>query len=332
MKTLTYTEALREALTEELARDPRVFLLGEDIGLYGGAFGVTRGLMHQFGAERVRDTPISEQGFVGAAVGAALAGSRPVVEIMFMDFITLAVDQLVNQAAKLRYVFGPQACCPLVLRTAGGGGRCYGPTHSQSLEAWFTHAPGLKVVAPATPADAKGLLKAAIRDDNPVVFMEHKLLYGTRGEVPDGADVTVPLGQARIARPGTDLTIIAWSWMASEAERAAEALAVQGISAEVVDLRTLVPLDIETVLTSVRKTHRVLIAHEACRTGGFGAEVGCRIFENAYDYLDAPLRRLAVPDVPLSASPVLEQAAMPDRHRIVQAAMELVGGEVNSER
>ena len=326
MKTLTYTEALREALAEELTRDPNVFLMGEDIGLYGGAFGVTRGLMHQFGAERVRDTPISEQGFVGAAIGAALAGSRPVIEIMFMDFITLAVDQMVNQAAKLRYVFGPQASCPLVLRAAGGGGRCYGPTHSQSLEAWFTHVPGLKVVAPATPADAKGLLKSAIRDDNPVVFMEHKLLYGGRGDVPEGDDALIPLGQARLARPGTDLTIIAWSWMAAEAERAAVALDAQGVSAEVVDLRTLVPLDIETVLASVRKTHRVLIVQEASKTGGFGAEVGCRIFESAYDYLDAPLRRLAVPDVPLSASPVLEQAAMPDRHRIAQAALELVAG------
>ena len=327
MKTLTYTEALREALAEELARDPNVFLMGEDIGVYGGAFGVTRGLLHQFGAERVRDTPISEQGFVGAAVGAALAGSRPVVEIMFMDFITLAVDQLVNQAAKLRYVFGPQACCPLVLRTVGGGGRCYGPTHSQSLEAWFTHVPGLKVVAPANPADAKGLLKAAIRDDNPVVFMEHKLLYGSRGDVAEGDAALVPLGQARIARPGADLTIVAWSWMAVEAERAAMDLEARGVSAEVVDLRTLVPLDIETVLASVRKTHRVLIVQEAGKTGGFGAEVGCRIFESAYDYLDAPLRRLAVPDVPLSASPVLEQAAIPDRHRIMQAALELVGGK-----
>ncbi len=325
MTTLTYTEALREALAEELARDPNVFLMGEDIGLYGGAFGVTRGLMHQFGAERVRDTPISEQGFVGAAVGAALAGSRPVVEIMFMDFITLAVDQMVNQAAKLRYVFGPQACCPLVLRAVGGGGRCYGPTHSQSLEAWFTHVPGLKVVAPSTPADAKGLLKAAIRDDNPVVFMEHKLLYGSRGDVPEGDEAFVPLGKARLARVGTDITIVAWSWMAAEAERAAVVLDEQGISAEVVDLRTLVPLDIETVLASVRKTHRVLIVQEASKTGGFGAEVGCRIFENAYDYLDAPLRRLAVPDVPLSASPLLEQAAIPDRQRIMQAAAELVG-------
>ncbi len=326
MKTITYTEAVREALAEELTRDPAVFVMGEDIGVYGGAFGVTRGLLHQFGPERIRDTPISEQGFVGAAIGAALVGSRPVVEIMFMDFITLAVDQMVNQAAKVRYVFGEQARCPLVLRTVGGGGRCYGPTHSQSLEAWFTHAPGLKVVAPATPADAKGLLKASIRDDNPVVFMEHKLLYGCRGDVPDGADVLVPLGQARLARTGSDITIIAWSWMAAEAERAAVDLEAQGVSAEVVDLRTLVPLDIETVMASVRKTHRVLIVQEACQTGGFGAEVACRVFEGAHDYLDAPIRRLATQDVPLSASPILERAAMPDRFRIAQAAAELVRG------
>lgn len=326
MRTITYTEALREALNEEMKRDADVFLMGEDIGVYGGAFGVTRGLLERFGPERVRDTPISEQGFVGAAVGAALTGSRPVVEIMFMDFITLAVDQLVNQAAKLHYVFGDQARCPLVLRTVGGGGRCYGPTHSQSLEAWFTHTPGLKVVAPTTPADAKALLKAAIRDDNPVVFMEHKLLYGCRGEVPGGSNLTAPLGKARLARTGSDITMVAWSWMAQEAERAADDLQAQGVSAEVVDLRSLVPLDIESVTASVRKTHRVLIVQEAARTGGFGAEIGCRIFESVYDYLDAPLRRLTTPDVPLSASPVLERAAIPDRWRIAQAALELVRG------
>jgi len=326
VRTITYTEALREALNEEMKRDADVFLMGEDIGVYGGAFGVTRGLLERFGPERVRDTPISEQGFVGAAVGAALTGSRPVVEIMFMDFITLAVDQLVNQAAKLHYVFGDQARCPLVLRTVGGGGRCYGPTHSQSLEAWFTHTPGLKVVAPTTPADAKALLKAAIRDDNPVVFMEHKLLYGCRGEVPGGSNLTAPLGKARLARTGSDITMVAWSWMAQEAERAADDLQAQGVSAEVVDLRSLVPLDIESVTASVRKTHRVLIVQEAARTGGFGAEIGCRIFESVYDYLDAPLRRLTTPDVPLSASPVLERAAIPDRWRIAQAALELVRG------
>jgi pyruvate dehydrogenase E1 component beta subunit len=326
VRTISTTEALREALSEELTRDPDVFLMGEDIGLYGGAFGVTRGLIDRFGPDRILDTPISEQGFVGAAVGAAIAGSRPVVEIMFMDFITLAVDQLVNQAAKLRYVLGKQARCPLVLRTVGGAGRCYGPTHSQSLEAWFTHVPGLKVVAPATPADAKGLLKAAIRDDNPVIFMEHKLLYGCQGNVSDDPEAMVPLGKARIAREGTDITLIAWSWMTGEAERAAEDLNAQGISAEVVDLRSLSPLDIDTIIASVKKTHRVLIVQESCRTGGFGAEISARISESVYDYLDAPLRRLATPDVPFSASPALERAALPDRHKIAEAAKEMVNG------
>jgi pyruvate/2-oxoglutarate/acetoin dehydrogenase E1 component len=326
LRTISYTEALREALQEEMTINPDVFLMGEDIGLYGGAFGVTRGLLGKFGAERVRDTPISEQGFVGAAIGAALAGSRPVVEIMFMDFITLAVDQMVNQAAKLRYVLGKQARCPMVLRTVGGGGRCYGPTHSQSLEAWFTHVPGLKVAAPSTPADAKGLLKAAIRDDNPVVFMEHKLLYGCRGEVSGDPDTVIPLGKVRMARTGTDLTIIAWSWMSAEAGRAAEDLDSQGISAEVIDLRSLIPLDMDTIIASVKKTHRVLIIQESCRTGGFGAEISARISETVYDYLDAPLIRLATPDIPLSASPSLERAAMPDRSRIFEAARKLVEG------
>jgi pyruvate/2-oxoglutarate/acetoin dehydrogenase E1 component len=366
VRTLSYADALREALREELTRDPAVFLMGEDIGIYGGAFGITRGLIDQFGPQRILDTPISEGSFVGAAIGAAIAGSRPVVEIMFMDFVTLAVDQMVNQAAKLRYVLGPQARCPLVLRAVGGAGRCYGPTHSQSFEAWFTHVPGLKVVAPATPADAKGLLKASIRDDNPVVFMEHKLLYGVQGTVPDasppmvrtvppdgssGAGVPsprsairaarlsakvsirsganeglIPLGKARLAREGTDITLVAWSWMAAEAERAAQDLSAQGISAEVVDLRTLAPLDIETITASVKKTHRVLIVQEAPRTGGFGAEIGCRIFESVYDYLDAPLRRLTTPDVPFAASPALERTAMPDRHGITEVARKLVGG------
>jgi pyruvate/2-oxoglutarate/acetoin dehydrogenase E1 component len=325
LRTISYTEALREALQEEMIINPDVFLLGEDIGIYGGAFGVTRGLLDKFGAERVRDTPISEQGFVGASIGAALAGSRPVVEIMFMDFITLAVDQMVNQAAKLHYVLGKQARCPMVLRTVGGGGRCYGPTHSQSLEAWFTHVPGLKVVAPSTPADAKGLLKAAIRDDNPVVFMEHKLLYGCRGEVSEAPDTVIPLGKARIARAGTDITLIAWSWMSAEAGRAAEEdLNTQGISAEVIDLRSLIPLDMDTIIASVKKTHRALIVQESCRTGGFGAEISARISETVYDYLDAPLLRLATPDIPLSASPALERAAIPDRSRIFEAARKLV--------
>jgi pyruvate dehydrogenase E1 component beta subunit len=319
----TYTEALREALAEEMDLDPRVFLMGEDIGAYGGAFGVTRGLLDRFGPDRVIDTPISEPGFVGAAVGAALAGSRPVVELMFMDFITLAVDQLVNQAAKLRYVFGRQAKCPLVLRTPSGGGRCYGPTHSQSLEAWFLHVPGIRIAAPATPGDAKALLKTAIRDDNPVLFIEHKLLYGTRGPVADGGDAALPFGRARRVTEGEHLTIVAWSRMAVEAEQAAADLAGRGVRAEVIDLRTLAPLDTAAVVESVRKTRRLLLVEEGCRTGGVSAEIGFQVFEQAYDYLDAPIRRLASPDVPVPASPPLERAMLPDRGAIVRAAMEL---------
>ena len=324
MREISYTEALREALTEEMKRDPTVFLIGEDIAEYGGAFGVTRGLLAEFGPERVRNTPISEPGFVGAAIGAAAAGSRPVVEIMFMDFMGLVSDQLVNMAAKLHYVFGKQVHCPLVLRTAGGGGRCYGPTHSQSLESWFLHTPGIKIAVPATPADAKGLLKSAIRDPNPVLFVEHKMLYGRRGPVPEGANVTVPFGRARVACAGDDLTIVAWSWMAAEAQIAVQELGACGVRAELLDLRTLAPLDMASVLSSVKKTGRLLIVEEGCRTGGVAAEIGAQVFEQAYDYLTAPLRRLTTPDIPVPASPELEKAALPDRNRIVQAALELM--------
>ena len=324
MRDLTVTEALRETLARELAGDSSVILLGEDIGRYGGAFGVTRGLLDRFGPERVISTPISEGSFVGAAVGAALAGSRPVVEIMFMDFITLAMDQLVNQAAKLHYVFGDQARCPLVVRAVAGGGRSYGPTHSQSLEGWFVHTPGLKVVAPSTARDAAGLLGSAIRDDNPVMFIEHKMLYPRRGCVPSRGAVKVPLGKARIARRGNDLTIIAWSWMAVESEWAAQELDARGISAEVIDLRSLSPLDMDCVVESVKKTGKVLLVEEGCRTGGISAEIGFRIFENVYDYLDGPIRRVATPDIPVPASPVLEKAALPCKDTIVQAAVQLV--------
>ena len=324
MTLLSTTEALRTALSEELARDPAVFLLGEDIGAYGGAFGVTRGLLDRFGPERVIDTPISESSVVGAAIGAALAGSRPVVEIMFMDFITLAVDQLANQAAKLRYVLGPQARCPVVVRTPAGGGRCYGPTHSQSLEALFLHIPGLRIAVPATPADARGLLKTAIRGDGPVLFVEHKTLYGEKGPVPLEEDAALPFGVARVAREGADLTIVAWSRMTVEAERAAAELAEEEVAAEVIDLRTLSPLDMDTVAESVRKTHRLLIVEEGTRTGGAGAEIAAQAAEAAFEYLDRPVRRVATPDVPVPASPVLERAALPNAGRIVEAALEMM--------
>lgn len=323
MRFISYSEALREAMVEEMRRDESVFLLGEDIGVYGGAFGVTRGLLRRFGPERVIDAPISESGFVGAAVGAALAGCRPVVEIMFMDFVTLAMDQLVNQAAKLRWVFGPQARCPLVVRLVGGGGRSYGPTHSQSLEAWFLHVPGLKVVAPATPSDAKALLKTAIRDANPVIFVEHKLLYNQRGPVPRNL-LPLPLGRARQVRQGKTATVVAWSWMTVEAEHAADALAQDGIAVDLLDLRTLNPLDMDSIVASVKKTGRAVIVEEGCRTGGASAEIGFRIFEAAHDYLDAPIRRVTTPDIPIPSSPVLERAALPDRHKIARAIRDLV--------
>ncbi len=323
MRHATYTQLLRETLEAALRRDPRIFLMGEDIGAYGGAFGVTRGLVKEFGTERVRDTPISEQALVGMAIGAAVAGSRPVVEIMFMDFITLAVDQLVNMAAKLHYIYG--VACPLVVRTPNGGGRGYGATHSQSLERLFTGVPGIRVVAPATPLDASGLLQSALQENNPVLFLEHKLLYPVRAEVPEGLPPPLPFGQARIARAGTDVTVVAWSGMVAQAERAAVMLAAQGVEAEVIDLRTLAPLDTATVVASARKTGRVLLVEEGPRTGGFAAEIACRIFEAAYDCLDAPIRRLACPDCPIPAARNLEAACLPNAEAIVAEVLALVG-------
>ena len=314
MRTITYTQILRETLADALRRDPRVFLMGEDIGVYGGAFGVTRGLLQEFGPERVRDTPISEQAFVGAAIGAAAAGSRPVVEIMFMDFIALAADQLINMAAKLRYVYG--VSCPLVVRTPVGGGRGYGATHSQSLERLFTGVPGLQVVAPATVSDASALLQTALAGSDPVIFLEHKLLYPLREELPEKLPPALPFGQARVVREGTHATVVAWSGMVPQAKRAAELLAAERIQAEVLDLRTLVPLDTETLVASARKTGRVLVVEEGPRTGGFAAEVACRMFEAAHDSLDAPIRRLAAPDCPLPAARNLEAACLPNAEAI----------------
>jgi pyruvate dehydrogenase E1 component beta subunit len=323
MRTLSYVRALREALTEALDADPRVLLLGEDIGAYGGAFKVTDGLLEQYGCDRVRDTPISENTIVGLATGAALMGLRPIAEIMFMDFIGLAVDQLVNHAAKFHYMYGGQRPVPIVVRTPAGGGRGYGPTHSQSLEAWFLHSPGLKVACPATPADAKGLLTTAIRDDNPVLFIENKLLYSVQDEVPEG-DYTVPFGQARTAREGGDLTIVTYSRMVGESVAAAEALeAQQGISATVIDLRTLAPLDIETVSESVSKTGRCLIVAEDVQTGSVAAEIGFQIIEHCFEYLDAPLRRVCGLDVPIPCAGPLEAVVLPTRSRIATAAFEL---------
>ena len=325
MKEMTYAEAVREALRQEMIRDDSVFLIGEDVGRYGGAFGVSYGLVDEFGEDRVRDTPISEAGIMGAATGAALMGMRPVAEIMFMDFTTIAMDQLVNQAAKLRFMFGGKAKVPLVLRTPGGSGTGAAAHHSQSLEAWFVHVPGLKVVMPSTPYDAKGLLVASIRDDNPVIFVEHKLLYKTKGPVPE-EEYTIPLGTADVKRTGRDLTIVATSIMVPRALDAAETLAGEGIDVEVVDPRTLKPLDEETIFSSVIKTGRVLIAHEACKTGGAGAEIAARIAESeAFDYLDAPIKRLAGLDIPVPYNRNLERRMVPQVEDIVAAARELVG-------
>ena len=323
MREISYTQALNEALSQEMARDKNVFLLGEDIGQYGGAFGVTRGLLKKFGAARVMNTPISEPGFIGVAIGAALTGSRPVAEIMFMDFLTLAMDQLVNQAAKLHYVLGDQASCPMVLRTPGGAGRRYGPTHSQTFASWLVNVPGLKVVTPSTPAEAKGLLKTAIRDNNPVIFIEHKRLYNIKGPVPLKMK-PIPFGKARIVREGTDATIVAWSWMVHEAEQAADILFEQGVHVEVIDMRTLSPMDLDTVAESAKKTGRLVIVDEEYATCGVSAEIGMRVSEMVYDYMDAPIKRVTTPHIPISASPTLEDAALPSSSDIVEAVLSQV--------
>ncbi|HAZ63346.1 MAG TPA: alpha-ketoacid dehydrogenase subunit beta [Armatimonadetes bacterium] len=323
MAEMTYAQALREALCLEMDADPRVILLGEDIAAYGGSFKVTEGLLERYGPERVRDTPIAENTIVGLGTGAALVGLRPVVEIMFMDFIGLAVDQIVNHAAKFHYMYGGQKPVPLVIRTPAGGGRGYGPTHSQSLEAWFMHTPGLKIACPATPADAKGLLLSAMRDPNPVLFVENKLLYGQRGEVPEG-DAPVPLGVSRVAREGGDLTIVTYSRMVGESLIAAEALeAQQGISATVIDLRCLCPLDLEPVVASVTETGRCLLVAEDYQTGSVAAEVGFQIAERCFEYLEAPLRRVCGLDVPIPCARELEDVVLPTRSRIASAAFEL---------
>ncbi len=324
MRELTYAEALREALRQEMKRDPRVFLMGEDIGIYGGAFGVTYGLLEEFGPERVRDTPVSEEAIAGAAIGAALAGMRPVAEIMFMDFITIAMEQLVNQGAKIRFMFGGKAKVPMVLRTPAGSGTGAAAQHSQSLEAFFVHVPGLKVVMPSTPYDAKGLLLASIRDDNPVIFVEHKLLYKTKGPVPE-EEYTVPLGVAEVKREGKDVTIVATSIMVLRALQAAEELSQEGIEAEVIDPRTLKPYDAETVNHSVMKTGRALVVHEAPKTGGVGAEIAASIVEGeAFDYLDAPVKRLAGLDIPIPYNRNLEYHTVPQVENIIEAVRELV--------
>ena len=323
MREITYLEAVREAMTQEMERDSRVFLIGEDIGEYGGAFQVSYGMLEKFGHERILDTPITELGLTGAATGAALIGMRPIAEIMFMDFTTLASEQLVNQAAKLRFMFGGQSTVPLVLRTPAGSGTGAAEHHSQSFENWFVHVPGLKVVMPSTPYDVKGLLISSIRDDNPVVFIEHKLLYKTKGDVPEEM-YEIPLGKADIKREGKDLTIIATAIMVKKSLEAAEVLAGEGIDVEVVDPRTLRPLDTETIVNSVKKTGKVLIVHEAVKTGGYGGELAAVIAESeAFGYLEAPILRLAGREVPIPYNRELEAAAVPQVDDIVAKAREL---------
>lgn len=324
MRSLTYRDSLREALREEMRRDTSVFLLGEDIGrCWGGAFKVTDGLAGEFGDERVRDTPISESAIIGTAVGAAITGMRPVAEIMFGDLTALAMDQIANQAAKIRYMFGGQAACPLVIRTPFGAGVNIASHHSQSLEAWFMHVPGLNVAVPSTPYDAKGLLKTAIRGSNPVFFCEHKLLYPVEGEIPE-EEYTVPFGRADVKKEGSDATIVATLYMVHVALKAAKVLEKEGISAEVIDPRTLTPLDKQAIVRSVKKTGRMIIVSEDCKTGGVSAEIAASVAEEALDYLDAPIKRLAEPDTPIPFSPPLEQYVIPNEKMILKAVKEVI--------
>ena len=322
MAQMRYREALNAALREELARDERVMLMGEDIGVFGGAFKVTDGLLAEFGERRVRDTPISENTIVGVGVGAAMTGLRPVVELMTINFALLAFDQIVNHAAHIHYMFGGQANVPLVVRMPQGAGHQLGPTHSHCFEALFAHVPGLLVAVPATAADAKGLLKSAIRDENPVIFIEHESLYGVRGEVPDGEEELVHFGKARVAREGSDVTVVAVSRMALTAERAAQTLASEhGVQAEVIDPRTLRPLDLDTILASVAKTNRCVIVEEGWPHGGVGANLAALIGEQAFDDLDAPVQRVTGADVPMPYSKPLEDLAYPHEPQIVAGAL-----------
>src|SRR4051794_16869133 len=328
MPVMTFRQALHDTLRDEMLRDENVVLMGEEIGVFEGSYKITAGLLQDFGEKRVRDTPIAEEGFVGAAVGAAMLGLRPVVEIMTINFIMLAIDQIVNHAAKIHYMFGGQSTVPMVIRTPGGGGQQLAATHSQNPEVWFAHVPGLKVVAPSTPADARGLLKAAIRDNDPVIFLENLALYNTRGEVPeDTEDDVIPLGTADVKRAGKDITIVAYSRMAAVAMNVAEQLASEhGIDAEVVDLRSLRPLDRPTIIESVKKTNRAVVFEEDWRSYGIGAEIAATIQEEAFDYLDAPVQRVAGVEVPLPYAAKLSQASKPGAQDLINAIRRALQG------
>src|SRR5512133_1020022 len=324
MTKITVREAISQALWEEMEADPKVFIMGEEVGVWGGTYAVTKGFYDHFGGERVRDTPISESAIVGAAIGAALAGTRPIAELMTINFAFVAMDHIVNEAAKLHYMFGGQFVLPIVIRTTSGGGRQLGATHSQTPDVIFAHFPGLKVVAPGTPADAKGLLKAAIRCNDPILFIEHATLYQTRGEVPDG-DYVVPIGKSTIQRPGKDITIVTYSKMLEVSQKAADQLSKEaGIEAEIVDLRTLRPLDMEPVLESFKKTNRAVIVEEGWKSYGVGAEISPRIYEEAFDYVDAPIKRVAQDEVPLPYNRNLEQMALPQVEDVIAAVKEVL--------
>ncbi|MBI3947036.1 MAG: alpha-ketoacid dehydrogenase subunit beta [Armatimonadetes bacterium] len=325
MAEVTLREAIRQGLREEMERDERVFLIGEDIGAYGGTYAVTRGFLQEFGEKRVVDAPIAEAGIIGTAVGAAMAGLRPVAEMMSVNFTLLALDQIVNNAAKMHSMFGGHFTAPLVIRINTGFGQL-AATHSQNFDPWFAYVPGLKVVTPATPYDAKGLLKAGIRDLDPVIYLEHGALYNLKGEVPE-EEFEVPIGRAEVKREGSDVTIVAYSRMLHVSLRAADRLAAEGIECEVVDLRSLRPLDTETVLQSFRKTNRAVVAEEAWRTCGLGAEIAARIQEEGFDYLDAPVARVAAPEVPMPYARELERLAIPDEEDVIRAVKQVVGTE-----
>jgi pyruvate dehydrogenase E1 component beta subunit len=323
MARITMREAISQALWEEMERDPKVFIMGEEVGVWGGTYAVTKGFYDHFGTDRVKDTPISESAIIGGAIGAALTGLRPVAELMTINFAFAAMDHIVNEAAKLHYMFGGQMVLPMVIRTVSGGGRQLGATHSQTPDAIFAHFPGLTVVAPGTPADAKGLLKSAIRSNDPILFIEHATLYQSKGEVPDG-DYTVPIGKSKVQREGKDVTIITYSKMLEVSLKAADELAKEGIEAEVVDLRSLRPLDMEPVIESFKKTNRAVVAEEGWKSYGVGAEVAARIYEQAFDYIDAPIKRVAQSEVPLPYSKALEQSALPQVADVVRAVKEVL--------
>ncbi|MBS7658362.1 alpha-ketoacid dehydrogenase subunit beta [Candidatus Bathyarchaeota archaeon] len=325
LRELTYAEAIREALRNALIKNPKVFLIGEDIGAYGGAFKITNGFLEEFGSERIRDTPISEAAIVGAAIGAALMGLKPIAEIMYMDFIPICLEQLANQAAKIRFMSGGKLKVPIIVRTQYSLGRAHGAQHSQFIPAWFLQVPGLKVALPSTPYDAKGLFNQALKEENPVLYIECSLLYRVKGPVPE-EDYIIPFGKADVKKEGDDVTIVAISRMVHEALAAAKILEEKGLSIEVIDPRTIQPLDIETIVNSVKKTGRVIIAEDDHKTGGVGAEITASIIENAFDYLDAPITRVASPDIPIPFSPQLELEYMPNKDKIIQAVNSLLKG------